>query len=349
MASDSNAIAGCDTAEDLSGQDCSKLQAVAEFLHWLEAEPCAIDSGPSWCSTVAAEPDSSCAGTYCGLRCEGVCAGGASGPGRSAAAAERAGAGGAAAAAAGAPERALPAHAAAAAESAGPGLQRLSRCCRRAPSQPTAFAPIAESVQSIVMLCHGCLCPHCTMQSLQPASQGEVACHGSTHGHDFPSESFSVPAGTQTAALLAQLTQAQQVPGSAAAGLNLSALLGGGSPTPSPAASLALPMGCCVPTSGPADAATPKVCYPVSAAFRVGGTMDPRHTRGVACWAAACCAAPRQPPRLRQAAALSASFGHTALHKWLHPHQHFVAPQCLESGTWHVCWTIWPCKRPRRV
>ena len=166
---------------------------------------------------------------------------------------------------------------------------------------------------------------------------------------NLPAESFSGPAGTQTASLLAQLTQAQQAPGSAAAGLNLSALLGGGSPTPSPAASLALPMGCCAPTSGPADAATPKVCSPVSAAFRASDTMDPRHTRGVACWAAACCAAPRQPPRLRQAAALSASFGHTALHEWLHPHQHVVAPQCLESGTWHVCWTTWPCKRPRRA
>ena len=97
----------------------------------------------------------------------------------------------------------------------------------------------------------------------------------SSPAHALPSESFSGPAGNQTASLLAQLTQAQQAPGSAAAGLNLSALLGGGSPTPSPAASLALPMGCCAPTSGPADAATPKVCPRDSTAYHVNGTIGP--------------------------------------------------------------------------
>ena len=153
------------------------------------------------------------------------------------------------------------------------------------------------------LACLGSLCPHFPYRARSlDLEQGSLPCP--QLDMVLPAESFSGPAGTQTAALLAQLTQAQQAPGSAAAGLNLSALLGGGSPTPSPAASLALPMGCCAPTSGPADAATPKVCSPVGAALRVSGTMDPRHTRGVACWAAACCPAPRQPPRLRQADSL---------------------------------------------
>ncbi len=87
--------------------------------------------------------------------------------------------------------------------------------------------------------------------------------------------------GNPTAALLAQLTQAQQAqqapaqaPNNSIAGLSLSALLGTSAPNPSPAASLALPVGtgCCAPTAGPQDASTPKValkCHPEEALFRL--------------------------------------------------------------------------------